>query len=64
MKIILQKWNEIKMFSDEGELRELVGGPALTNAKGSFLAEGKYTRGKVRSLGANEEHREKKYVGK
>ena len=29
-----------------------------------FLAEGKYTRGKVRSLGDNEEHRENKYVGK
>lgn len=37
MKIVLQKWNEVKMFSDEGELRELVvGGPALTNAKGGF----------------------------
>ena len=29
--------NEIKMFSDEGKLRELVDGPALTrNAEGSF----------------------------
>lgn len=49
------------MFSDKGKLRDpVVGGPALQEMlKEVFHTEGKYTKGKLRSLGTNEGHQKK-----